>query len=87
MSHDEHRLLIGGEWVEASGGTYDVINPATEELVGRAPDATAADALAAAAAARRALPGWASTPVTERCALLSRAAEAIRPGPRSCSRW
>jgi len=78
MSHDEHQLLIGGEWVKASGGTYDVVNPATEEVVGTAPDATADDAAAAAAAARQALPGWASTPVAERCALLSRAAEAIR---------
>ena len=51
MSHDEHQLLIGGEWVDASGGTYEVVNPATEEVVGRAPDATADDARAAAAAA------------------------------------
>ena len=57
MSHDEHRLLIGGEWVDASGGTYDVVNPATEEVVGPGPDATADDARAAAAAARQALPG------------------------------
>ncbi len=78
MSHDEHRLLIGGEWVDASGGTYEVLNPATEEVVGRAPDATADDARAAAAAARRALPAWAATPVADRCALLARAAEAIR---------
>ncbi len=78
MSHDEHRLLIGGEWVDASGGTYEVLNPATEEVVGRAPDATADDALAAAAAARRALPAWAAAPVADRCALLARAAEAIR---------
>jgi len=78
MSHDEHQLLIGGEWVDASGGTYDVVNPATEEVVGRAPDATAADALAAAAAARRALPEWSATPVAERSRLLAAAAEAIR---------
>lgn len=78
MTHDEHQLLIGGKWVDASVGTYEVVNPATEEVVGRAPDASAADALAAAAAAREALPGWAATPVAERGALLRKAADAIR---------
>jgi acyl-CoA reductase-like NAD-dependent aldehyde dehydrogenase len=78
MAHDEHQLLIGGKWTDASGGTYDVVNPATEEVVGRAPDATAADARAAAAAAREALPAWSSTPVAERSALLRKTAEAIR---------
>lgn len=78
IRHDEHQLLIGGAWVDASGGTYDVVNPASEEVVGSAPNATAADAEAAAAAARDALPGWSSTPVAERSALLKAAADAIR---------
>ena len=43
--HD-YRLLIGGEWVSASGG-YEVRNPATEELVGVAPNASVAEAQAA----------------------------------------
>ena len=34
------RLLIGGEWVDGAGGTYEVINPATEGVVGRAPEAS-----------------------------------------------
>jgi len=34
--HNEHQLLIGGKWVDASDGTYDIINPATEEVVGQA---------------------------------------------------
>ena len=35
------KMLIDGEWVDASNGaTYTVPNPATEEPVGRAPDAT-----------------------------------------------
>ena len=78
MSHDEHQLLIGGKWVDASGGTYDVVNPATEEVVGRAPNATATDAQAAAAAAREALPAWSATSVAERSELLRQAGEAIR---------
>jgi acyl-CoA reductase-like NAD-dependent aldehyde dehydrogenase len=49
---NEHQLLIGGKWVDASDGTYEIVNPATEEIVGLAPNASADDALAAAAAAK-----------------------------------
>ena len=44
----EFQLLIGGEWVDGGDGTYDVVNPATEEVVGQAPNASVADAEAAA---------------------------------------
>jgi len=69
---------VGGKWVDASAGTYEVLNPATEEPVGLAPSASTEDAQAAAAAAREALPGWAATDAEERLALMARAADAIR---------
>ncbi len=78
ITRDETRLLIGGSWVEAGAGTYDIVNPATEQVVGQAPNASVDDARAAAEAAAAAFPAWAATPVEERLALLSRAAEAIR---------
>jgi acyl-CoA reductase-like NAD-dependent aldehyde dehydrogenase len=78
ITRDETQLLIGGKWVEAGNGTYDIINPATEQVVGQAPDASVADARQAAEAARDALPGWAATPPEERLALLKAAAGAIR---------
>ncbi len=78
VRRDETKLLIGGEWVEAGDGTYTVVNPATEEPVGEAPNASVADAEAAAAAARQAFPAWAATPAHERLALLAAAAKAIR---------
>ena len=31
------QLLIGGEWVDGADGAYDVVNPATEEVVDQAP--------------------------------------------------
>ena len=77
-ARDERQLLIGGKWCDAGGGAYEVVNPATEEVVGLAPDAEVADAEAAAAAAREALPGWAATDPEERLALMARAAQAIR---------
>jgi aldehyde dehydrogenase (NAD+) len=48
-------MLIDGELVGATGGaTFDNVNPATEEVIGHAPDATAADVERAIGAARRA---------------------------------
>jgi acyl-CoA reductase-like NAD-dependent aldehyde dehydrogenase len=78
VTKDETQLLIGGRWVEAGDGTYDIINPATEQVVGQAPNASLDDANAAAAAAKEAFPAWAATPVEERLALLKKAAAAIR---------
>ncbi|MCU1351547.1 MAG: aldehyde dehydrogenase [Acidimicrobiales bacterium] len=73
----EYRLLIGGEWVEAGDGGYDVVNPATEAIVGESPNASVADAEAACAAARAAYPAWSRTTAEERCALLARAADLL----------
>jgi len=78
VTKDETKLLIGGRWVEAGNGTYEIINPATEQPVGQAPNASVADAEAAAAAAKEAFPAWAATPVEERLALLKAAAAAIQ---------
>jgi aldehyde dehydrogenase (NAD+) len=47
--------LVGGKLSDASSGaTYPILNPATGEEIGRAPDSTANDVDAAIAAARRA---------------------------------
>ncbi len=75
---NEHQLLIGGKWVDASDGTYEIVNPATEGVVGLAPNASADDAAAAAAAAKEAQPGWASWSQDDRSALMREAAAAIR---------
>ncbi len=73
----DYRLLIGGDWVAPGDGTYPIVNPATEELVGNAPNASVADAEAAAEAAAAAFPAWSRTSSAERAALLVRAAELL----------
>jgi acyl-CoA reductase-like NAD-dependent aldehyde dehydrogenase len=78
ITRDETRLLIGGKWTDAGHGTYKIVNPATEEVVGLAPNASVEDAAAAAAAAKEAFPAWAATPADDRLALLKKAAGAIR---------
>ena len=61
------RLYIGGEWVDPAGdGTIDVINPSTEEVVGRIPEGTAEDADRAVKAARAAFDSWSQTTPQER---------------------
>jgi len=54
-------MLINGE-LTTTAATHPSINPATEEILGYAPEATAADAEAAIAAARKAFDesGWAT---------------------------
>ncbi|MCU1451897.1 MAG: aldehyde dehydrogenase [Acidimicrobiales bacterium] len=73
----EYGLLIGGAWVDAGDGGYDIVNPASEQVVGEAPNASVADADAACAAAKAAQPGWARTSPEERCALLAKAADLL----------
>jgi aldehyde dehydrogenase (NAD+) len=74
----EHRLLIDGKLVDASGGaTFENINPATEEVLGVTADGTAADMEAAIVAARRAFDttDWASDrDLRKRCLLQLQAA-------------
>lgn len=74
------QVLIGGSWVAAERGTYPVIDPATEEPVGAAPQASVAQAEAAARAAREAFDSgpWPRLPGAERAALLEKAAEKFR---------
>ncbi|MFJ7988935.1 aldehyde dehydrogenase family protein [Streptomyces sp. NPDC096351] len=69
------RLFIGGEWVEPAGGHYEVVDPATEEVVGLAPEASRAQVYDAAAAARDAFASWSRTRPEERAAILDRAAD------------
>jgi acyl-CoA reductase-like NAD-dependent aldehyde dehydrogenase len=75
---EAHQLLIGGEWVDGADGGYDIVNPATEEVVGSAPEASAAQAADAARAARDAFDAWSQTSPEERARLLQATADAIR---------
>lgn len=63
-------MTIGGGPVSGEQ-TLDVVNPATEEVVARAPDATKAQLDAAVAAAGAAFPGWSSRPFGERAAMIA----------------
>nr|WP_202122160.1 aldehyde dehydrogenase family protein [Streptomyces sp. BA2] len=68
-------MFIGGEWIEPGGGHYEVVNPATEGVVGLAPEASREQVHAAAGAAREAFATWSRTTPEERATVLDRAAQ------------
>jgi acyl-CoA reductase-like NAD-dependent aldehyde dehydrogenase len=71
-------LFVGGAWVEPDGGHYEVVDPATEGIVGWAPEASREQVHAAGAAAREAFGPWSRKTPEERAAVLARAAEVMR---------
>ena len=74
-----YQQLIGGVWHDASnGGTWDVLNPATEEVVRTVPFGNGADCALAIEAAAKAFAAWSGKTAYERAAPLKKAAELIR---------
>ncbi len=74
----EAAMLIGGEWRQAaSKEELEVINPASEDVIGSVPSADAADVDLAVQTAKRAFPGWAATDVEQRAAILRKAGDLI----------
>ena len=74
------RILIGGQWATPRDqGWIEVENPATEEIIGRIPEAGTADADTAIGAAVRAFAEgpWPRMAIAERAELLARAADGI----------
>jgi succinate-semialdehyde dehydrogenase/glutarate-semialdehyde dehydrogenase len=64
---------VDGAWITArSGGTIDVDNPATGEVIGTVPKLGAAETREAIEAAERALPAWRKKTGKERAAVLRR---------------
>jgi succinate-semialdehyde dehydrogenase/glutarate-semialdehyde dehydrogenase len=73
------KMFIGGEAVDASGGdTYEVRNPATGEVVDRAPRGTVQDVEQAIAAAQGGFREWADSTPEDRGQLLTNACTLIK---------
>jgi len=66
--------IFNGAWANALGGSVDVKEPATGEVLTRTGVANEADVAAAAVAAAKAQPAWAATPFPERVDVFHRAA-------------
>jgi succinate-semialdehyde dehydrogenase / glutarate-semialdehyde dehydrogenase len=72
----QNRNLIGGEWVRAdSGAEFDVLDPATDEVIVRVPKCGRAEAKQAIQAAAEAFDEWRRRPAAERSKLLRKTAD------------
>ena len=70
--------FIDGEWVDpAGGGSDEIVNPATAEVIANAPSSGQEDVDRAVAAARAAFEGWMNTTPGERALAILRIADAI----------
>jgi len=74
----EYKLFIDGEWVESSTGeTFDDVNPATLEVIGKIHRASEDDAQRAVDSAQDAFDSWSSTPAPRRAKILFKAARML----------
>ncbi len=74
----EGKLFINNVWVDAfNNETFEVINPATEEVIANVAQGGEADVDLAVAAARAAFEGWSKTPHRERAKFLFKIAEKL----------
>jgi aldehyde dehydrogenase (NAD+) len=72
------QVFIDGAFVTPHGEErFELFNPATEDVIGTVRLADGEDARRAIAAAKRALPGWSRTTLSERAALLRRMHAAV----------
>ncbi len=77
--YERLELFIDGEWTQGSSGRSEpVINPATEETLGRLPHASPADLDRALQSAARGFEVWRRTLPAERCRVLKKAADLMR---------
>ncbi|MBM3573000.1 MAG: NAD-dependent succinate-semialdehyde dehydrogenase [Alphaproteobacteria bacterium] len=72
-------MYIDGQWCQGSTGEgEDVVNPATEAVIGRLPHASTADLDRALAAAKKGFAPWRKTSAYDRARILEKAADLIR---------
>ena len=72
MTEVPSQALIGGRWVDGSGGTFEVRSPHSREVVNIVTRCDAGDVDLAVAAARAAQPEWAAMPLIDRVKILRR---------------
>jgi benzaldehyde dehydrogenase (NAD) len=82
-----NRVFIGGKWTEASGGSRDVVEPATGSVLGTIGAGDANDIAQAAESAAAAQPAWAATSHAERAAVLRKAAQLWAEHGEEISWW
>ena len=80
--------FIDGKWQPSSNNeTYDVINPATEEIIGQASKATPADVDKALKSAEKGFNVWRKFSPWDRSAIIRRIADLMRKKNNELAKW
>ena len=86
--YEKYGQFIDGKWQKSlSAETYEVINPATEEVIGKASKANSKDVQNALQSASRGLKIWSSTSPWERARIIRKISELIRERMDVLSKW
>ena len=80
--------FIDGKWQQSQNNeTYDVINPATEEVIGKASKAGEEDVNKALKSAEKGLEVWRNTPPWERSKIIRKIADLMREKKETLGKW
>jgi NAD-dependent aldehyde dehydrogenases len=80
--------FIDGKWQQAEKKeTYDVINPATEELIGKASKASSIDVEKALKSAEKGLKVWRNTAPWQRAYIIRKIADLMREKKEVLAKW
>ena len=86
--YEKFGQFIDGKWIKASSGeTYEVINPANEEILGHASKASAEDVEKALKSAQQGFEVWKKTTPWQRSYILRRIADKMREKQDVLAKW
>ena len=86
--YEKFGQFIDGKWIKSSSGeTYEVINPANEEILGNASKASPEDVENALKSAQQGLEVWKKTTPWQRSYILRRIADKMREKQDVLAKW
>ena len=86
--YSKYGQFIDGRWQESSNKeTYDVINPATEEIIGKASKASSTDVEKALKSAERGFELWKEFTPWDRAIIIRKIADLIRKKNNELAKW
>ena len=86
--YEKYGQFTDGKWHKSSTGeTYEVINPANEEVLGQASKASSEDVNKALLSAQKGLEVWKKTPPWQRAYVLRRIADKMREKQDILAKW
>ena len=86
--YDKFGQFINGKWLKSSSGeTYEVINPATEEIIGNASKACKEDIDKALQSAKKGFEIWKNTSPWERSRIIRKISDLMRKKNETLAKW